>query len=241
MAVVVAHGVDPRLQDQARVLIKQLGDVAPKAREAAEAQLFEMGPGRRAGPGGRPPREGHRGRLPGRADLDAAQPPGALTGRAASASSGPIRPSWSRSRRSNCSRVPRNSRRETSPSRFRSILRNQAGPTAGLKGGGAMLADSRGGHAAVGGDREQRREVATGQGELDVVRDLLGGDPAVAVAVARRDPGEGVEHLAGAELAVAVEVEHPEQTPGPRSRPSASIGPGQRRPAGSRNRRVSRG
>jgi hypothetical protein len=44
MAVVVSHGVDPRLQDQARVLIKQLGDAAPKAREAAEAQLFEMGP-----------------------------------------------------------------------------------------------------------------------------------------------------------------------------------------------------
>jgi len=43
-AVVVAHGVDPRLQDQARVLIRQLGDAAPKAREAAEAQLLEMGP-----------------------------------------------------------------------------------------------------------------------------------------------------------------------------------------------------
>ena len=44
MAVVVAHGVDPRLQDEARILIKQLGDVAPKVRESAEAQLFEMGP-----------------------------------------------------------------------------------------------------------------------------------------------------------------------------------------------------
>jgi hypothetical protein len=44
MAVVVSHGVDPRLQDQARVLIKQLGDPAAKAREAAEAQLYEMGP-----------------------------------------------------------------------------------------------------------------------------------------------------------------------------------------------------
>ena len=44
MAVVVSHGVDPRLQDQARVLIKQLGDPVSKAREAAEAQLFEMGP-----------------------------------------------------------------------------------------------------------------------------------------------------------------------------------------------------
>jgi hypothetical protein len=44
MAVVVSHGVDPRLQDQVRVLIKQLGDPAAKAREAAEAQLYEMGP-----------------------------------------------------------------------------------------------------------------------------------------------------------------------------------------------------
>jgi hypothetical protein len=43
-AVVVAHGVDPRLQDRARTLVKQLGDVAPKARETAETQLFEMGP-----------------------------------------------------------------------------------------------------------------------------------------------------------------------------------------------------
>ncbi|HWE38437.1 MAG TPA: hypothetical protein VG406_17830, partial [Isosphaeraceae bacterium] len=43
-AAVVAHGVDPRLQDRARTLVKQLGDLAPKAREAAETQLFEMGP-----------------------------------------------------------------------------------------------------------------------------------------------------------------------------------------------------
>jgi hypothetical protein len=43
-AVVVSHGVDPRLQDQARVLIKQLGDAGYKARETAENQLFEMGP-----------------------------------------------------------------------------------------------------------------------------------------------------------------------------------------------------
>jgi hypothetical protein len=43
-AVVVSHGVDPRLQDQARILIKQLGDGGFKARESAEAQLFEMGP-----------------------------------------------------------------------------------------------------------------------------------------------------------------------------------------------------
>ena len=57
-----------------------------------------------------------------------------------------------------------------------------------------------------------------------MVGDLLGGDPAVAVAVARRDPGEGVEHLAGAELAVAVQVEHAEDCP-------ALVGGRQRQPA----------
>ncbi len=44
VAAVVAHGVDPRLQDRARALVKQLGEAAPKARDAAEEQLFEMGP-----------------------------------------------------------------------------------------------------------------------------------------------------------------------------------------------------
>lgn len=43
-AAVVSHGVDPRLQDRARDLVKQLGDAAPKVREAAETKLFEMGP-----------------------------------------------------------------------------------------------------------------------------------------------------------------------------------------------------
>lgn len=43
-AAVIAHGIDPRLQDRARVLVKQLGDSGPKAREDAESQLFEMGP-----------------------------------------------------------------------------------------------------------------------------------------------------------------------------------------------------
>lgn len=43
-AAVVAHGVDPRLQDRARDLIKTLGDAVPKARETAEEQLFELGP-----------------------------------------------------------------------------------------------------------------------------------------------------------------------------------------------------
>ena len=43
-ALLVVHGVDPRLQDRARTLVQQLGDASPKAREAAEARLFEMGP-----------------------------------------------------------------------------------------------------------------------------------------------------------------------------------------------------
>ena len=43
-AAVISHGVDPRLQDRARTLVKQLGDAAPKAREEAETKLFEMGP-----------------------------------------------------------------------------------------------------------------------------------------------------------------------------------------------------
>ncbi|MGO9466123.1 MAG: hypothetical protein ACLQIB_50205 [Isosphaeraceae bacterium] len=43
-ALLVIHGVDPRLQDRARVLVKQLGDKSPKERETAESRLFEMGP-----------------------------------------------------------------------------------------------------------------------------------------------------------------------------------------------------
>ncbi len=43
-ALLVVHGVDPRLQDRARTLVQQLGAASPKAREAAEARLFEMGP-----------------------------------------------------------------------------------------------------------------------------------------------------------------------------------------------------
>jgi hypothetical protein len=43
-ALVVIHGVDPRLQDRARILVKQLGDSSYKSREAAETRLFEMGP-----------------------------------------------------------------------------------------------------------------------------------------------------------------------------------------------------
>ncbi len=42
-AVVVLHGVDPRLQDRARALVQKLGDEVPKVRETAESQLFELG------------------------------------------------------------------------------------------------------------------------------------------------------------------------------------------------------
>jgi hypothetical protein len=41
--LVVSHGVDPRLQDQARVLVKRLGDDSPKARDSAEADLAGLG------------------------------------------------------------------------------------------------------------------------------------------------------------------------------------------------------
>ena len=44
MAAVVVHGIDPRMQDRARLLVKQLGDLKPKAREDAESQLFDLGP-----------------------------------------------------------------------------------------------------------------------------------------------------------------------------------------------------
>ena len=44
VALVVVHGVDPRLQDRARDLVRQLGAPAPGLRDAAESQLFELGP-----------------------------------------------------------------------------------------------------------------------------------------------------------------------------------------------------
>ena len=43
-AMLVVHGVDPRLQDRARVLVQQLGDDSAKARETAEGKLFDLGP-----------------------------------------------------------------------------------------------------------------------------------------------------------------------------------------------------
>jgi hypothetical protein len=43
-ALLVVHGVDPRLQDRARSLVQKLGDDSPKERESAEARLFEIGP-----------------------------------------------------------------------------------------------------------------------------------------------------------------------------------------------------
>jgi hypothetical protein len=44
VALLLIHGVDPRLQDRARALVKQLGDASPAARETAENRLFELGP-----------------------------------------------------------------------------------------------------------------------------------------------------------------------------------------------------
>jgi hypothetical protein len=43
-ALLVVHGVDPRLQDRARTLVQQLGDKSYKVRESAEARLVELGP-----------------------------------------------------------------------------------------------------------------------------------------------------------------------------------------------------
>ncbi len=43
-ALMIVHGVDPRLQDQARRLVKQLGDARYKTRESAESRLFTLGP-----------------------------------------------------------------------------------------------------------------------------------------------------------------------------------------------------
>jgi hypothetical protein len=43
-ALLVVHGVDPRLQDRARQLVKQLGDASYKTRETAESRLFALGP-----------------------------------------------------------------------------------------------------------------------------------------------------------------------------------------------------
>jgi hypothetical protein len=43
-ALLVVHGVDPRLQDRARELVQRLGDPLPKVRETAESQLFNLGP-----------------------------------------------------------------------------------------------------------------------------------------------------------------------------------------------------
>ena len=43
-ALLVVHGVDPRLQDRAKAFVKQLGDDSYKVRETAEARLLELGP-----------------------------------------------------------------------------------------------------------------------------------------------------------------------------------------------------
>ena len=43
-ALLVVHGVDPRLQDRAKSFVKQLGDDSYKVRETAETKLLELGP-----------------------------------------------------------------------------------------------------------------------------------------------------------------------------------------------------
>ncbi len=43
-ATIVVHGIDPRLQDRARGLVKLLGEKSSHARDQAEERLFEMGP-----------------------------------------------------------------------------------------------------------------------------------------------------------------------------------------------------
>ena len=43
VALVVVHGVDPRLQDRARALVKQLGDPSWRNRESAESTLLGLG------------------------------------------------------------------------------------------------------------------------------------------------------------------------------------------------------
>ena len=43
-ALLVVHGVDPRLQDRAKTFVQQLGDPSPTIREKAESSLAEMGP-----------------------------------------------------------------------------------------------------------------------------------------------------------------------------------------------------
>jgi hypothetical protein len=43
-ALLVIHGVDPRLQDRARIFVAQLGDPSYNVRETAEAKLKELGP-----------------------------------------------------------------------------------------------------------------------------------------------------------------------------------------------------
>jgi hypothetical protein len=43
VALLVIHGMDPRLQDRARQLVRQLGDPSPPAREEAESRLLALG------------------------------------------------------------------------------------------------------------------------------------------------------------------------------------------------------
>ena len=119
---------------------------------------------------------------------------------ALAASSASISPSWSRSSDSN-PRGPRNSRREMSPSRLRSILRNQDGPAAAARSAGADII-----LAAANADMPTAGDLAPADRQLVVVGDLVGADLAVAVAVPRRDARDRVADLAHAETAVAIQI-----------------------------------
>jgi len=44
LAMLVVRGIDPRLQERARELVRQLGDPSAERRDAAEARLLEIGP-----------------------------------------------------------------------------------------------------------------------------------------------------------------------------------------------------
>ena len=61
------------------------------------------------------------------------------------------------------------------------------------------------------GRREEEGKVAAVKNQADVVRDLVGGHAAVAVAVARRNAGERLEDFPCAEATIAVHIEHAEQ------------------------------
>ena len=65
-ALLVVHGVDPRLQDRARDLVQAARRRLPQGPRSGGGAALRDGAGRRPGPGGRPDRQGRRDRLPRR-------------------------------------------------------------------------------------------------------------------------------------------------------------------------------